>query len=136
MEHPPDGPVRRRVRAAGSVAGPGSVSSLEAAWSDREYLARLVHDIRIAASPPGCSALLLTAFYVVLYFTEYFTPASPNAIGLGSKWTLYGVLYTIAIVIGGIYVIRKYRHNRYQVVRTCVGDLRPGRLRLLDPALY
>jgi polyferredoxin len=40
--------------------------------------------------------------------------------GLGSKWTLYGLLYSIAIVAGGIYVIRKYNHNRYQIVRTCV----------------
>lgn len=37
-----------------------------------------------------------------------------------SKWTLYGSLYTLAITLGGIHVIRKYRHNRYQVVRTSV----------------
>lgn len=37
-----------------------------------------------------------------------------------SKWTLYGTLYTIAITLGGAHVIRKYRHNRYQVIRTSV----------------
>lgn len=35
-----------------------------------------------------------------------------------SKWTLYGGLYTLAITLGGIYVIRKYKHNRYQIIRT------------------
>ncbi len=64
-------------------------------------------------------SLALTVFYLVLYFTEALTPVS-KALGLGSKWTLYGLLYTIAIVAGGVFVIRRYRHNRYQVVRTIV----------------
>jgi polyferredoxin len=34
-----------------------------------------------------------------------------------NKWTLYGSLYTIAITVGGIVAARKYRHNRYQVIR-------------------
>ena len=37
-----------------------------------------------------------------------------------NKWTLYGVLYTGAIVGGGAAVISKYRHNPYQIVRTIV----------------
>ena len=37
-----------------------------------------------------------------------------------NKWTLYGTLYTLAIAIGGAFVIRRYRHNPYQVVRTSV----------------
>ena len=37
-----------------------------------------------------------------------------------SKWTLYGALYTLAITAGGVHVMRKYRHNRYQLVRTAV----------------
>lgn len=77
-----------------------------------------------------CLAIL--AFYIILYFDQYiltagtvdafavrffiFFPASvtPN------KWTLYGVLYSVAMVCGGAYVIWKYRHNRYQIVRTSV----------------
>lgn len=35
-----------------------------------------------------------------------------------NKWTLYGTLYTGAIVGGGAYMISKYKHNSYQVVRT------------------
>jgi polyferredoxin len=80
---------------------------------------RLAHDV----THRGVSAWLLSASlfacYLALYYTELFTTAA-KAIGLDSKWTLYGLLYTIAIVGGGVYVIRKYRHNRYQIVRTSV----------------
>ncbi len=37
-----------------------------------------------------------------------------------NKWTLYGTLYTVAILGGGVFVMRKYRHNPYQLVRTSV----------------
>ena len=37
-----------------------------------------------------------------------------------NKWTLYGSIYTLAIVAGGAFVIRRYAHNPYQVVRTIV----------------
>jgi polyferredoxin len=37
-----------------------------------------------------------------------------------SKWTLYGTLYTLAILCGGAFVIRRYIHNKYIVVRTIV----------------
>ncbi len=62
---------------------------------------------------------LFTGFYLILYFTEWLTGPA-KFIGLDSKWTLYGLLYTIAVTAGGIFVIRKYRHNRYQVLRTAV----------------
>ena len=79
----------------------------------------LTHDL----THRGVTAWLLTAvivgFYLILYYTELFTRGA-HAIGLGSKWTLYGLIYTFAIVAGGIYVIRKYRHNRYQIARTSV----------------
>ncbi len=80
---------------------------------------RLAHDLTHRGISAWVLSAVLTAFYLVLYFTEWLTPFS-KGIGLDSKWTLYGLLYTIAIVAGGIYVIRKYRHNRYQVVRTLV----------------
>jgi len=71
------------------------------------------------------SALLLVA-YVLLYFgsipwlgirVDVFEAAA-KAVGLGSKWTLYGLLYTIAMVAGGIYVLRRHGNSRYQRVRT------------------
>jgi ferredoxin-type protein NapH len=79
----------------------------------------LKHDI----THRGLTAWLLSAslfgFYIVLYWTEWLNPVA-EAMSLGSKWTLYGLLYTIAITTGGIYVMRKYRHNAYQIVRTTV----------------
>lgn len=80
---------------------------------------RLSHDISNRGVTAWLIAALLTVFYLVLYFTEYFAPVA-HALRMDSKWTLYGTLYTVAIVSGGIHVIRKYRHNRYQVVRTSV----------------
>lgn len=79
----------------------------------------LLHDVKNRGIIAWLLAVALTSFYLMLYFTEWLTPAA-RAMGLDGKWTLYGLLYTIAIVWGGIHVIRKYRHNRYQIVRTSV----------------
>ena len=79
----------------------------------------LAHDISNRGVTAWLLSAVLFAFYIVLYYTEVFTRAA-GAIGLGSKWTLYGLLYSIAVVTGGVYVIRKYKHNRYQIVRTSV----------------
>ncbi len=79
----------------------------------------LIHDVTHRGPTAWLLSAVLFSFYLILYFTEYLTPVA-KGIGLDSKWTLYGLLYTIAIVWGGVYVIRKYRHNRYQIVRTSV----------------
>ncbi len=80
---------------------------------------RLTHDLTHRGISAWILSAVLFALYLLLYYTESFTwPA--QAIGLQSKWDLYGLLYTIAIVTGGIYVMRKYRHDRYQIVRTSV----------------
>jgi ferredoxin-type protein NapH len=42
------------------------------------------------------------------------------ALGLGHKWTLYGLLYTIAIVGAACSSCAATGHNRYQIVRTWV----------------
>ena len=80
--------------------------------------------------------ILLTAFYVLLYwYPQYiglgqngkantglvalFDPLSMLLKGTAaSQWFVYGTLYTIAILTLGYKYILKYRHNRYQVVRT------------------
>ena len=62
---------------------------------------------------------LLFATYLLLYFTEVFTPPAV-ALGLGSKWTLYGLVYTLAMVIGGAYFLRRHGNSRYHRVRTIV----------------
>ena len=85
----------------------------------------------------GCIlGIVLTGFYVLLYWF-------PEALGMGkagaantgiislfdplsnvfhgkpaSQWFMYGTMYTFAIFFFGIKFIYKYRHNRYQVIRT------------------
>lgn len=82
------------------------------------------------------TGIALTLFYIVLYFY-------PTTLGLGkegasntgliglfdplsyvlsgrpaSQWFVYGTLYTLAILIFGYKFILKYRHNRYEQIRT------------------
>ncbi len=82
--------------------------------------------------------IVLTLFYVLLYWF-------PSYLGLGvdgkentglvvmfdslsmffkgqaaSQWFVYGTLYTLAILSLGIKFMYKYRHNRYQLIRTVV----------------
>ncbi len=82
------------------------------------------------------AGILLTGFYVVLYFfPKYLGLATDGAENTGlvslfdplsqllsgrpaSQWFVYGSLYTIAILIFGYKFILKYRHNRYQQLRT------------------
>lgn len=78
---------------------------------------RLLHNVKNRGVLAWAISLGLMGFYVLLYFTEALTPLAKN-LGLGGKWDLYGCLYTVAILTGGAYVVRKYRHNRYQIVRT------------------
>jgi hypothetical protein len=62
-------------------------------------------------------AVVLFVFYILIYFGEVFTPVA-HAIGLGGKWNLYGLLYTLAILIGGIFFLRRHGNSRYHRVRT------------------
>ena len=80
---------------------------------------RVAHDLTHRGVSAWLLAGAITAFYLALYYTEFFTGVA-QAVGLDSKWTLYGLLYTLAVVTGGVFMIRRYRHNRYQVVRTSV----------------
>jgi ferredoxin-type protein NapH len=71
--------------------------------------------------------VILTIFYVIIYFyPEYITnwvilvdPLSRflNG-GEASHWFLYGVLYTLAILVMGVRMFLKYKGNRIQVIRT------------------
>ncbi|SFZ89365.1 4Fe-4S binding domain-containing protein [Flaviramulus basaltis] len=82
------------------------------------------------------TGIVLTLFYIVLYFY-------PSLLGLGQKgesntglialfdplsqllsgrpasqWFVYGTLYTLAILVFGYKFMLKYRHNKYQQLRT------------------
>ncbi|NRD21758.1 4Fe-4S binding protein [Winogradskyella litoriviva] len=80
--------------------------------------------------------IILTTFYIVLYFFPKYLglgsdgEANSGLIGLfdplsqllggrnASQWFVYGTLYTVAILAFGYKFILKYRHNRYQQLRT------------------
>lgn len=80
------------------------------------------------------AGISLTGFYILLYFFEellganaagntgivaLFDPLSRVLSGNpASQWFVYGTLYTIAILAFGIKFIWKYRHNRYEIIRT------------------
>ncbi|MBT0607450.1 4Fe-4S binding protein [Aequorivita echinoideorum] len=80
--------------------------------------------------------IALTVFYIILYWfpnllgvveggkntgvVSLFDPLSEKLTGgPSSQWFVYGVLYTLAILLFGIKFIWKYRHNRYEIIRTC-----------------
>ncbi|MEL6390219.1 MAG: 4Fe-4S dicluster domain-containing protein [Bacteroidota bacterium] len=80
--------------------------------------------------------IVLTGFYVILYWyapilglgvdgasnsglVAFFDPLSQAVKGVpASQWFVYGTLYTVAILTFGVRFIWRYRHNRYQVIRT------------------
>jgi ferredoxin-type protein NapH len=62
------------------------------------------------------SALLL-GFYVDLYFFDHLTPVAA-ALHLPSKWFLYGLLYSLGMVVGGWFMLRKHGNSRYHRLRT------------------
>jgi ferredoxin-type protein NapH len=91
----------------------------------------LAHDVTHRGITAWVLAALILAFYVVLYWGDDAHGINPFdrlawALSLGArgeagaKWTLYGALYTVAVTVGGVAFLRKYRRNRYQVVRTIV----------------
>lgn len=73
------------------------------------------------------SGIVLTLFYIQLYWfadslsglISMFDPLSYLLTGgKANQWFLYGTVYTFLIFFLGIKFIYKYRHNRYQVIRT------------------
>jgi polyferredoxin len=81
------------------------------------------------------TGISLTGFYIILYFFPQFLGLSSDGYNKGiialfdplsrilsgiaaSQWFVYGTLYTVAIFSFGIKFIWKYRHNRYEKLRT------------------
>lgn len=69
----------------------------------------------------------LILFYIILYwFPAYLTNlvlmVDPLSMALSgnpaSQWFLYGFIYTLAILVMGIRMFRKYKGNAYQTIRT------------------
>jgi Pyruvate/2-oxoacid:ferredoxin oxidoreductase delta subunit len=79
----------------------------------------------------GIMGMLTGSFLIIFYVILYWFPAYlVNLIAMvspiselisgnpASQWFLYGLIYTLAIVIMGIRMFRKYRGNKYQQLRT------------------
>lgn len=60
---------------------------------------------------------LLMGFYVDLYFYDHLEPVA-HALHLPSKWTLYGLLYTLGMCVGGYFMLKKHGNSRYHMLRT------------------
>lgn len=74
----------------------------------------------------GIGAFLILFYIVLYYFPQYLVnwtmlvdPISKLLNGAeASRWFLYGFMYTVAVLVMGGRMLIKYRHNRYQQVRT------------------
>ena len=73
------------------------------------------------------TGLYLIGFYILLYWAPSYIQGwiqlvNPISEGLSggpaSQWFLYGFMYTIIVIVMGIRMIAKYRHNTYQMIRT------------------
>ena len=78
--------------------------------------------------------IVLTGFYVLLYwFPELLGQSKSGNTGIvalfdplsmffkgqaATQWFVYGTLYTLIILALGVKFLYKYRHNRYQLIRT------------------
>ncbi|MCA8959250.1 MAG: 4Fe-4S binding protein [Planctomycetes bacterium] len=139
----------------GLVASFGLLGVGSAGWYIAKYrrLAAGIHNDRNTFSSAQArggvgwvAGLLMTAFYVLLYFrypiakllgtaehprdllapmVAMVDPLSElvrgkNASGdyWGGHWFLYGFVYTLAILVFGVRMFLRYRHNRYQLIRS------------------
>lgn len=73
------------------------------------------------------AGIYLIAFYIVLYWFPIYAnnwiimvdPVSKSLSGnAASRWFLYGLMYSVIVLVMGIRMLAKYRHNRYQRIRT------------------
>lgn len=73
------------------------------------------------------AGLYLIGFYVLLYWQPAYLsnaimmvdPVSERLSGgTASRWFLYGLLYTVIVVVMGVRMLSKYQHNKYQRIRT------------------
>ena len=71
--------------------------------------------------------IILTTFYIQLYWfsdslgslIKLFDPLSYLITNSpANQWFVYGTIYTLLILVLGVKFIIKYRHNRYQIIRT------------------
>ncbi len=99
------------------------------------------------------AGVYLIGFYILLYWAPAYinnwiamvNPLSESISGNGaSNWFLYGLMYSVIVVVMGVRMMSKYRHNKYQRVRTmsvmffqtCIAFLLPEILVRLNQPWY
>ncbi len=73
-------------------------------------------------------AVLMMSFYTLLYFRDPLGVAGSvldpegwaNALGLRSRWLLYGMLYSAAMIAGAAFYLRRHGNSRYNRLRIAV----------------
>ncbi len=77
--------------------------------------------------PAWFFGIIITGFYIILYWfpgliQNWIKMVDPVSHLLrnkpADKWFLYGSFYTTAILIMGVKMLIKYRHNKYHLIRT------------------
>ena len=87
-------------------------------------------NVKSRASLAWILGLAFTSFYVVLYVQSWSyliggweRTLDPLSLALAGKkadkWFLYGFLYTLAVLVFGVRMLWRYRHNRYLILRSC-----------------
>ncbi len=83
--------------------------------------------ITYRGAPAWMLGIIFTAFYIILYWfpsliENWVALVNPLSYWLRGKaadrWFLYGTFYTAAVIVMGVRMVIKYRHNRYQIIRT------------------
>jgi len=73
------------------------------------------------------AGVYLICFYILLYWApsyinNWISMVNPLSHGLSggdaSNWFLYGLMYSVIVVVMGIRMMSKYQHNNYQRIRT------------------
>ena len=73
------------------------------------------------------AGVYLIIFYILLYWfpsyiNNWITMVDPISKmlsgGSASNWFLYGLMYTVIVIVMGLRMLTKYQHNKYQQVRT------------------
>ncbi|RME00473.1 MAG: 4Fe-4S binding protein [Calditrichaeota bacterium] len=125
-----DHPLSMFLLSAGAIAMGGLIyflAQLREAPPGIKNNANFFRSLTSRGSLGWLLGVVITAFYVVLYWSpgllqNWIRMVDPLSRwlrnGPADQWFLYGTFYTLAVLVMGTRMLVRYRHNRYQLVRT------------------
>ncbi len=134
--------------AWGGIAGGGLLYGLHKHLSEKPGIrnhGKTTDSLTARGALGWTLAVLFTGFYVMLYWfpgmlgglIRLHDPLSEFLRGKSAdQWFVYGTFYTVGILVMGAKAIAKYRHSRYQIVRTGVIMATQLGFAYLLPALF